>query len=281
MNGRSSIPPLRRLALLLCGALAAVLGSCTKKADPVTATRTFFEQVAAGRTAEAYESATFAFRAQQSLRAFETTVKEQGLSAFSKAQWEAPQIEGRTARIRGEVSDPTTPNSALLVILEQESGVWRIFSIRKPRSAAGLSVNLFGAPPRGGGFTEAVDQPIPDEAAMRRLTRETLLKFNAAVQEKSFAGFHGEVSKAWQKQVSAGDLQRAFQAFINTEVDIGGIRDVEPVFNRPPRITSDGLLLVTGLFPTTPHYVVFTLRFTYELPAWKLFGIDVNLQKPN
>ena len=60
---------------------------------------------------------------------------------------------------------------------------------------------------------------------------------------------------------------------------MAAIKDIEPVFETPPTITSDGLLLLSGYYPTERYRVIFTVRFIYELPRWKLFGIDVTLRK--
>ena len=60
-------------------------------------------------------------------------------------------------------------------------------------------------------------------------------------------------------------------------MDLSGIRGVPPVFEEPPTITTEGLLTMQGYYPTKPLRVLFTMKFLYELPRWKLFGLDVSL----
>lgn len=270
-----------RNLFLAVGVLATLLfvEGCQKRGDPLTATRAFFALIAAGKTREAYESSAFAFQAQQSLKAFETTAKEQALASFVDASWDPPEITGRTAKIRGEATNAGR-KIALIVTLNNESAGWRIFSVRTPRNLqTGMSANLFGAVGKTAGFTEAIDRPLPDEKTVHTMALETMLMFNESVQEKSFDQFYEKISKTWQKQLTIGQLTRAFNPFIDAGVNIAGIKDVEPVFDEAPQITSEGLLIIGGHYPTTPYRVVFALRFIYELPKWKLFGIDVTLRK--
>ena len=45
-------------------------------------------------------------------------------------------------------------------------------------------------------------------------------------------------------------------------------------------LEGEGLLVVAGMFPTQPYRVAFSFKYMYEVPRWKLFGIDVNLLAP-
>lgn len=259
--------------------LAITLAGCSKRPDPAEATRLFFEQVAAGNTKAAYASTAFAFQAQQSEKAFETTAKELKLFGSTGSKWEKPEIEGRTAKVRGEITTKGGLKAPLVITLTDESGQWRVFSIRTPRSVqTGISANLFGTVGKSFAFTETIDRPIPDEQTAKQMARESLLLFNEAIRQGSFEDFYSKVSRAWQDQLTLGQLQRAFQPFIDQKVNLAGIKDVEVVLDRP-QINTDGLLLVSGHYPTKPYRVHFALKFFYELPRWKLFGIDVNLQK--
>lgn len=267
------------IVLFLCATWALCSG-CGRQTDPVAAAQKFFALVAENKTREAYESSAFAFQAQQSLKAFEATVREQELGRFVSAKWDSPQFEGRLAKLRAEIDGPAGKKRALVVTLNRESGEWRTFSIRTPRSMeTGMAANLFGSVGKTASFVEGVDRPVPDDKAARALALEALLLFNDALQKKSFADFYEEVSKAWQKQLTIGQLNRAFQPFIDHEVNLAAIKDVEAVFDSAPIVTSEGLLVLAGYYPTDRYRVLFTLRFIYELPRWKLFGIDVTLRK--
>ena len=207
----------RRRFLLGIFALAgcALWMGCGEQRDPLAATRRFFGLIAENKTKEAYESSAFAFQAQQSLKAFEATVREQELARFAAARWEPPQVDGRTAKLRAEIPGEAGKSRALVVTLNYESGEWRTFSIRTPRDLqTGMSANLFGSVGKTASFVEGVDRPVPDEKTARALALEALLQFNDALQKKSFDEFYEHVSKAWQKQLTVGQLNRAFKPFI-------------------------------------------------------------------
>jgi hypothetical protein len=277
-----------RLRSLLALALALAIAGCEKKPGAAESAQHFFEQVAAGQAQAAYQGAAFGFQAQRSAAAFEVAAKEMGLTDYASGQWEQPEIDGSTAKIAVRVQTRAGKEFPLVVTLTRESGTWRVYSLRSPRSeATGISENRFSLVGKTPSFTDAVAQPVPPEAELRQLVRETLLRFNDAIATKSFDAFYDSVSVAWQtgrltqgqNQLTKGQLQRAFQSFIDQQVNIGGIAKVEPIWEAPVSVGSDGLLVATGHYPTEPYRVYFALKFIYELPNWKLFGIDVNLRK--
>jgi len=81
-----------------------------------------------------------------------------------------------------------------------------------------------------------------------------------------------------QKEIGASKLQRAFQPFIDQQIDLSAIKMLEPKFDAPARVNTDGLLFVSGEFPSKPYRVIFSLKFMYELPKWKVFGLDVTMR---
>jgi hypothetical protein len=269
-----------RSILFVAAALALFLSGCGKEEDPATSARRFFEQIAAGQAREAYESASFNFKAQQNAKAFEATVKDLKLTEYAGAQFETENRERTSVRLRADLKLKNGESVPLIVTVNRETGAWRVFSIRSPRSpTTGLIENRFSLVGKAATLTDLANRPMPDDEAQRRLVRETLLSFNDAVQQQSFSDFYEGVSKAWRAQLTKGQLQRAFQPFLDKKVDISGIKNVEAVFDPAPAINSDGLLVLTGSYPTSPYKVFFALKFIYELPNWKLFGIDVNLRK--
>lgn len=269
-----------RLLSWLWLAAALLLGGCAPKSDPLSAAKKFFQQLAAGQTHEAYASAAFGFQAQQSERVFVQTIRELGLEDIASADWETPQVTGREARVPLTVHTKAARTLPFVVTLVQESRAWRVYALRSPVSeTSGRTGNHFSLVGKGSAFTDALSRPVPADKEVRSLISETLLNFNDAIRQKSFADFYERVSTAWQKQLTQGQLQRAFQPFIDKEVDLSNIRGLDAVIDPPPTINTEGLLLINGHYSTQPYQVHFALKFVYELPRWKLFGIDVNLQK--
>jgi len=270
-----------RLLSPLCVALALLLGGCGgPKNDPLNATLDFFKNIAAGKYHEAYEATAFGFQAQQNEKAFEQTLKELGLHEAAKADIETPVIKGREAQVDVEVHTLKDATLKFKVTLLLESRQWRIFSLRSPKDASGKRMeNRFSLMGKSAAAAGALDQPMPEEKEIKRMTDEALMMFHAAVKQKSFEDFYEWTSAAWQDQLTLGKLQRAFQPFIDQGIDLSGVQKEQPIFDVPPAITTEGLLVVEGHYPTQPNEIGFVLKFIYESPRWRLFGMSVNVRK--
>jgi hypothetical protein len=126
---------------------------------------------------------------------------------------------------------------------------------------------------------ESAGKPMPGDERSKVLIRETLLAFNQAVAAKNFAAFHEQISRAWQEQITSQKLREIFADFIDQQIDISSIKGIEPVLTEPPVIDANGIFILQGYYPTHPARVNFRLKYLYEHPAWKLFGIQVNVGK--
>ncbi len=265
---------IRRL-LLLAGLLAA---GCRPEADPAAATHVFFAQLATGRFDAAFTGSALFFRTEQTAQEFEATVREMGLAGAAIVKEEPPAITRGTAKLRVELRAADGREFPLIVTLTHELGAWRVFSVKSPMNIeTGVAENRFtriGRPPE---THSALDRPVPDEAAIKTMTTEAMLQFHDAIQQRSFEDFYEGVARAWQRQLTLGMLTRTFQAFTDQRTNLSAIRDVEAVLTQPPRLDPDGLLIVSGTYATKPHRVRFTLKFFYEMPSWRVFGLDVNL----
>lgn len=273
--------PLSSLRLVFALAVLLIFTGCHRDGDPSEAAKVFFDRLAHGKVKEAYDSGAFGFQTLQSPVAFESNAREMGLVGSKSVQLQPAVIDGRMAKITVEVTPATGEKSTLIVTLEREHGDWRIYAIKTPRSIeTGIVENRFTLVGKGLAFNDATNQPMPDDKTVRRLTKDSLLEFNKAIRAHEFKDFYDSVSTAWQAQLTEKQLQTAFQGFIDKDVDISGIKDLEPVYDGIPIVSSDGLLLVSGHFDTKPVVVIFSLKFMYELPDWKLFGLDVDLRAP-
>jgi Ca2+-binding EF-hand superfamily protein len=126
----------------------------------------------------------------------------------------------------------------------------------------------------------AKTQKVPSEAELKKLTDNTLLSFNSAVQSKDFDAFYKSTAKLWQEQTTPDKLKVAFKTFIDQEFDIAAVvKKVTPTFEPAPTIDSDGLLVVEGSYPIKPDKLTFALKYINEDGAWKLFSIHVKANK--
>lgn len=117
---------------------------------------------------------------------------------------------------------------------------------------------------------------VPPDKELKALVFDSLFAFNKAVQKKDFSQFHEErLASEFRKQFPLEKFAAAFQVFIDKNYDISSIAKSEPVFDSPPAIDSDGLLVVKGNYATRPNKVTFKLTYIQEGSAWKLMGINV------
>lgn len=286
---------------------ALMLPGCAKQATPEEAARLFINLIANGRAAQAYESAAYGFQAPQSRKFFETTLHEMSLDAIASAKYERPEFSAdrRTARVPAELTTVAKTIVPLVIGLIHEGGTWKVLSLKSPRNpTTGRVENRFTLIGRDPSFGDPTGQhPPPSVPAAKVLAMDSLLLFNDAVQRKDFLNLFDESSLHWQDQLvtregpaaipgtmkraltiqerklGAGRLQRAFQSFIEQEINIGGIHGTDPVFDRAPWVNTDGLLMLSGYYPTKPYRVLFSLKFFHETPSWRLFGIDVSVKK--
>src|SRR5207249_8691047 len=105
-----------------------------------------------------------------------------------------------------------------------------------------------------------------------------MVRFNEAIQKEDFADFYNSISAARRAQVSAGQLQAAFQGFIDQRLNLGIVATLDPVFDGPPQIDQEGLLLVSGSFATQAR-LIFSMKFIAEAQKWSLFDMRVNVVK--
>jgi hypothetical protein len=271
--------PLRFLGLLLF----LLLAGCHRD-DPHADAALFLQRLFGGKMAEAYQGASSGFQAAVSERSFEAVAHERGFIGATLVALGAPQPDDAdSVKVDAEAKSATGEKMNLVLTLARENHAWRLFSLRFKRSVeTGLSENPFDVVGslHPGSFKEPSEQVIPDDAALRRLVKDTLLEFNRAIRAKTFADFYTYISTAWQAQVTERQLQTHFQTFIDHELDISAIADSHAEFDVSPGITSDGILEVEGHYPTHPLQIQFKLKYVHEITSWKLFGIDVVAAPP-
>lgn len=125
---------------------------------------------------------------------------------------------------------------------------------------------------------------LPNDKELKALVLDTLIAFNQAVQEKNFAKFHQErLSPQLRKDFTLNRFTKAFRVFVDKGYDISNIATSEPVFDLPPVINGEGLLVLKGYYPTHPNKVTFKLTYIKENepPAWKVAGINVQATPPD
>jgi hypothetical protein len=246
--------------------------------SPRHAGNEFFLEIGESHFQKAYDNTAFAFQAQTTFKNFEAITREMGLSAGTvSCNWTKEEAMDREVKLTGDITAANGATIPAILTVIRERGSWRVFSMHIPGQSGNKDADPFTLLGKGASFSQLANREIPSEAALNKLALDNLLLFNSAIQKRSFGEFYSKVALAWQAQLTETQLKQAFQPFIDGKVNISGIRTLTPVFDVPPEINTEGILLLKGHYDTTPYSTFFVLRFSYEFPFWKLYGVEVQI----
>lgn len=117
---------------------------------------------------------------------------------------------------------------------------------------------------------------IPHPNQMRILIRSSMMALNHASLTGNFTVLRDLGAPGFQSANSAGRLAGLFQTLAKRNIDLGPTAVIEPKLAKQPEIGPQGLLRLTGFFPSRPEQVNFDLAFEMVTGRWKLFGIAVS-----
>lgn len=251
----------RRFAIFFGFVVAMVLLLMFLTRGVVQDAEEFLALLAQGDIEAAYDSTATAFRTQTSQKSFEEYVTELGLLDNASASWTSRAMENNQASLNGSITTKQRAVIPLAMELLKEGGVWRVLSLTGSQS----------------GVFSSTEQPqLPTDEELSKLVHETLLDFDHAVQSEDFSSFHRNISQLWKSQTTPLEFMGIFQSYMDQKVTIVAIREATAVFDQAPVISKDGLLILSGYYPTSGMKVHFKLKYLYEHPDWRLAGIRVS-----
>lgn len=276
MRAKNSLPLF--LKYLLC---MAVLAGCgfLKKGDPGDAADDFFKLLGKGKIADAYESTAELFRMQITDKSFEATIRDLGMDDYASGVWSNKTVGDREATLDGEIANANGRKMRVVVTMVRDSGRWKLYSLLTPVTyGSSTMTNRFSGVGNGSAYGSAFMRPMPNDLEIKRLIGETMEKFNEGLHKQDFSALYNSISTVWRDQATQGQMELAFKHFLYDNLDINGISTTEPFLDEPPRMNTDGVLMLKGHYPTKPKVILFELKYVFELPKWKLLGITVTMQ---
>lgn len=159
------------------------------------------------------------------------------------------------------------------IAFERTGQRWRVFGMGiEPRPAteeelAGLTQPIPG---------EVASGVVPDPATLVVLIRSSIAALNQANLTGNYSVLRDLTAPGFQEANSFARLTELFGALRERGIDIGPTAIIDPRLFRPAEIDSNGMLRLTGFFPSQPEQVNFDLAFQYVGGVWKIFGIGVN-----
>jgi hypothetical protein len=267
---------------LVCSLVVALLfsGCGSKSVDPVTAANRFFQEIGDGKVDQAYGSTAISFQTEQSRNAFGIAIAAMNLNAPKlHYTWKQTGSARDEVDLEGSVTNPDGKELPLVVKLINERGEWRVFKLKAPTENGDLfALATQYSVSKGVGFTPSARRPIPSKQELQRLVQDSLMDFNQAIQAGDFATFYKTIALTWQDRTTPKQLKGAFQSFIDSQVNLGNLRAASLVFDKSPEISPDGLLVLRGHYAATgAQRPYFFLQYTYEVPRWKLIGLNVEI----
>jgi hypothetical protein len=269
--------------------LAALVSGCghPPPGDPQSAANAFFATLEKGDARSAYDGSAFGFQAAQTYDAFSSNAQQLGLIGGQPPTWSNQTVNGSEARLDGLIVNHDGQPVNFSVTLTLDGGQWKLFSLNTGNS--GASENPFSLVGKGTDFNDVYHQPMPDPQELTDLTHETMRQFCNAIRVGNFHQFYRYVSREWKdgarlngqaaSQVTEEMLKNHFQGFIDKKIDLSASVNVPPVWDKPPLINSDGLLALDGHFNIPKFTVQFRFEYVYELPHWRLFGMDIGVMQ--
>lgn len=125
-------------------------------------------------------------------------------------------------------------------------------------------------------------KPLPvDSRHLAVLVKTTVIAVNQANLTNNYSVLHALAAPGFQKKNSAKDLEKIFAKLRATKLDFSPIVIYDPRFSRPPEILPNGMLRLTGFFPTQPLMVQFELVFQPVNGEWRLFGVGLTPKSAN
>lgn len=200
------------------------------------------------------------FKASTDESALEAFLSKGAILNFREASWSNRKISGGRGELNGSITTETGGVVPLKMIFVKENNAWKIYAIQKP--TAGLQ-------------TEESSPSIPTKSEQLALVNQSMHDFLVSVTKKDMAHFRSTLSGLWQKEVTSAQLNQAFKSVIDADANWSVLERIQPVISSDAKVNENGVLLLTGYYPTNPSQIHFEQKYIYEGVAWKLVGFNI------
>jgi hypothetical protein len=117
---------------------------------------------------------------------------------------------------------------------------------------------------------------VPSDEKLLTLIYSTLIALNQANSSGNYTVLRDISAPGFQSANDPARLAQIFADLRGRNLDLSPILLLQPKLVRTPGITANGMLRVSGFFPTRPEQVNFDLLFQAVQGQWRLFGIATN-----
>jgi hypothetical protein len=129
--------------------------------------------------------------------------------------------------------------------------------------------------------SQAASKPrVPRDDDLLIMIRSILMALNEANRTGNYTVFREMAAPGFQLANSSGRLTELFAGLRSRNLDLSPILLIRPKLVRKPQIDPNGMLRLSGFFPSQPEHVIFDLMLQWVGGRWRLFGISVEVAPP-
>lgn len=126
----------------------------------------------------------------------------------------------------------------------------------------------------GNGPTGSVSMPSPDVLVM--MVRSTLAGVNQANFTENYGVLYDMTTPSLQDRVSEPRFRAAFARLRQQNLDLSPVLVLSPQFTAEPVLTRQGVLKLTGFFPSRPLRIGFTIDYRPMDGVWLIDALSVS-----
>src|SRR5215475_7265528 len=194
----------------------------------------------------------------------------------SDAQGESADDHFRMARSLSSGRSRRTPCGLDLREMTMTSSQLILRSLMLVALAAASSSSVWAAEAKAPLGAHAPTPAPIDRNGVLILIRSTLLALDHANKTGNYTVLRDLAAPGFQVNTAAR-LAEIFAGHRRESLDLSAVIVIDPQFSLLPQIETNGLMHMTGLFPSVPKQVNFDLAFAPVNGQWRLFGISVAL----
>ena len=116
-----------------------------------------------------------------------------------------------------------------------------------------------------------------DRNGVLMLVRSALIALDQANKTGNYTVLRDLGAPGFQAANTAARLSEIFAPQRNDKLDLSGVAVIDPQLTLLPQIEANGMMRMSGFFPSVPSQVNFDLIFAPVDGQWRLFGLGVNL----
>ncbi len=143
----------------------------------------------------------------------------------------------------------------------QEGNVWKLIS---------LSVEATPA-----AETSTTTSAIPDKAQQTAMVKQAMHDFLVSVAKKDMTHFRSTVSALWQEQFTVERFNATYKAISDSDGNWSVLENLQPALTSEVKADENGVIVLSGNYPTKPNQVTFEQKYIQEGNVWKLVGFSI------